>query len=302
LKQLAFGLVLLSTIAVTTYFQSEILRQRPTVLKLGPVPNAEVLKALAGEHRVSLALRSVARVMFYFGSFFDPNDNRLQKFPEYQSMFKHLENAVKIDPYNMDAYYFAQAAFTWEVGHAKDVNKMLDYGMQYRTWDYWLPFYAGFNAAYFLKDYATAAKYMQIAAKMSNNSLYTRLAARYFNEAGKSGLGLAFLETMAKGARNETVKGIYEKRIAAYKSLRRIEDAVASFVAKTGKQPDKLATLVRAGLMQEIPQDPYGGEFYLDATGKVRTTSDFAMMSENSTASPDLQGTGDINKQKKDKP
>ena len=153
-------------------------------------------------------------------------------------MFQHLEHAVKIDPYNMDAYYFAQAAFTWETGHAKDVNKLLDYGIKYRTWDYWLPFYAGFNAAYFLKDYPTAAKYMQTAAEMSNNSLFSRLAARYFHESGEAGLGLVFLETMAKGAKTEGIRNIYEKRIEAFKSVRLIEEAMVELkkVSWTSRQ------------------------------------------------------------------
>ena len=46
-------------------------------------------------------------------------------------MYKTLQTAAKFDPYNSDAYYFAQAAFTWEVGRAKEVNQMLDYGMKH---------------------------------------------------------------------------------------------------------------------------------------------------------------------------
>jgi tetratricopeptide (TPR) repeat protein len=214
-------------------------------------------------------------------------------------MFKHIENAVKIDPYNMDAYYFSQAAFTWEVGHAKDVNKVLDYGMKYRTWDYWLPFYAGFNAAYFLKDYEAAAKYMQIAAELSKSTLYTQLAARYFHEAGNAGLGLMFLETMAKGAKEENIKRAYQLRIEAFKAVRQIEDTVSGFSAQYERLPETLAVLIDAGMLSKIPKDPYGGEFYLDETGKVRTSSGFSMMPEESEVSPDSLEMEDDPSQKK---
>lgn len=281
LKRFFTGLILLTVLAFVTIQQADMLRQRPTVLKLGPVPNAGLLKALAGEHRVSMAFHSIVRVMFYFGSFFEERFNRIQKTPEYFSMYRHLDNSVRIDPYNMDAYYFSQAAFTWELGRAKEVNKMLDYGMQYRTWDYLMPFYAGFNSAYFLKDYAKAAKYMKRAAEISKNSLFTTLAARYFHEAGESELGLVFLETMAKNAQTLKVKKIYDRRIAAFKAVRQIESAVGEFRAIHTKPPESLEDLVDSGLLPDIPQDPYGGEFYLSQEGKVGTTSKFAMSGDD---------------------
>ena len=302
MKNAVIGLVLLIAIAVTTSLQSDFLRHRPTILKLGPVPHAGLLKALAGEHGTALAVRSITRVMFYFGSFFDPDENRLQKFPEYFSMFKHLEHAIKLDPYNMDAYYFSQAAFTWEVGHAKEVNKMLEYGMKYRTWDYLLPFYAGFNAAYFLHDYKIAAEYMQIAAEMSNNPLFTRLAARYFHESGQAGLGLVFLETMAKGAQSEKIRRIYETRITALKAVKLIEDSIAEYVSLYNEEPELLTRLVDVGLMQSIPQDPYGGDFYIDGTGKVRTTSNFAIKADEAYSTKELLELDDTLQDKKENP
>jgi hypothetical protein len=292
LKRFFVGLILLTVLAFVTVQQADMLRQRPTVLKLGPVPNAGLLKALAGEHRVSMAFRSVVRVMFYFGSFFEDRFNRIQEAPEYFSMYQHLENSVRIDPYNMDAYYFSQAAFTWELGRAKEVNRMLDYGMQYRTWDYWIPFYAGFNSAYFLKDYATAATYMKRAAEISGNSLFTTLTARYFHEAGESELGLVFLETMAENASTSKVKNIYERRIAAFKAVRQLETAVDEFRAIHARFPETLEVLVDNGLLPDVPKDPYGGEFYLSQEGKVRTTSKFAMLDDDSN--PDSEVLEDI--------
>ncbi len=59
----------------------------------------------------------------------------------------------------MDAYYFAQAVLVWDVGQVRLANELLEYGMRYRTWDYLLPFFAGFNYSYFLKDNEKAAQY-----------------------------------------------------------------------------------------------------------------------------------------------
>ena len=253
------------------------MRNRPVALKLGFAPQSKLLKLFAGEHAATLAFRTVVQVMFYFGSFFEEDFNRLQQSPVYVDMYQHLKSAVELDPYNMDAYYFAQASFTWEVGQHVIVNKMLDYGMKYRTWDYHLPFYAGFNSAYFLKDYASAARYYKIAAERSGNSLFTKLASRYFHEAGENKLALDFLDVMIKGARDQKTRLIYEQRREALLAVQKINQSVALFKEKFHRSPNDLSEIIEKNFLTDFPADPYGGDFYLDDDGRVRSTSKFAL-------------------------
>ena len=277
MRRLLPGLALLALLAAATLHQAETMRHRPVELKLGPVLSPALVRLLAGEHAGALAFRAVTRVMFYFGSFFDDDPNRVQKAPEYAAMYQHLGQAVQLDPYNLDAYYFAQAAFTWEVGRAREVNLLLDKGIGHRRWDYSLPFYAGFNAAFFLKDYPQAARYFQMAAERSGNPLFTGLAARYFNEAGQTQLGISYLETMIKGASDHKTRLIYAKRRDALLAVRTIEQAMARYRERYGQRPGHLGDLVARGLLPAIPVDPYGGTFYLDEQNRVRTSSKFAL-------------------------
>jgi tetratricopeptide (TPR) repeat protein len=191
-------------------------------------------------------------------------------------MFRTLETAAQLDPYNMDNYYFVQAAFTWELGRIAEVNALLEQGMKHRIWDPWLPFYIGFNRAYFLKDYAGAAPFMQIAAERSGNPLYAKLAARYFYESKQTELGLVFLETMIAQTKDKAVKATYQLRRDALLAVSEIERALAAFRDSRGHNPSTLHELVDAGFLQEFPADPYGGTFYLDANGLVRSTSKLA--------------------------
>ena len=175
-----------------------------------------------------------------------------------------------------DAYYFAQAALTWEVGEYRAANELLEYGMQYRTWDWYLPFFVGFNSAYFLKDYKSAGHYMQMAANLSGNPLFTTLAARYYYEAGQTDLGIIFLETMEKGAKDAKVRKLYATRREALIAAKELEAAVARYRERFGRLPPDLGELVAVGILLRIPADPYGGRFYLAANGVVRSTSKFA--------------------------
>lgn len=258
----------------TTY-----LKQRPVAQKMGYLPEAKVLKFMVADHRNLVAEWAVLKVLFYYGGLME-GGNEAQLFsvpPEYYSMFRTLQTALRLDPYNMDAYYFAQAAFTWDVGRAKEVNNMLDYGMRYRTWDYQLPFYAGFNAAYFLKDYAGAAEYMKKAAQLSGDPLFTNLAGRFFYESGREDLGIIFIKSMEKGTRDMKVKKLFQMRIQALEAVHVIRTAVKSFTSRYGRLPLTVDELVQKGLLASVPVDPYGGKFFITSDGSVESTSKLAL-------------------------
>ncbi len=252
------------------------LKDRPVEVKLGYLPHPKVLQVLVADQAPLVADLAILRVLFYFGTIIEKWQTNVIVRPEYYNMYKTLQAAIQLDPYNEDTYYFAQAAFNWELGRARDVNFLLEYGMKYRTWDYWLPFYAGFNYAYFLKDYEQAAHYMQRAAEISGNPLYGKLAARYFYESDQTSLGLAFLDTMIEATRDKAVKRTYEIRKEALIAVTSLEKALSAYRAEKQLLPEELQDLVQAGYIDEIPDDPYGGTFYIDPSGKIRTTSKFA--------------------------
>ena len=257
-------------IPFTTY-----LHHKPFVEKLGYVPSVTALKIVAADQKELVAASLVLKVIMYFGGL-TGNDNQAVIQPDYQGMSRLLHGAVQLDPYNMDAYYFAQAFLTWDAKQYKLANNLLDYGMKYRTWDWYLPFFAGFNSAYFLKDYAAAARYYQRASKLSGSDLFTLLAGRYMQESGQTQLAIAYLTAMEKGERNDTLKQGYQIRLKAFHEVRRIELARDSFRKARGHLPNTVEQLVQNGFLAPPPVDPYGGHFYLDPDGNVATTSKFA--------------------------
>lgn len=277
MKRGFFLSALILILVLVTKFQVGWLAERPIAIKLGYTPAAEVQRLLAGEHRLALSEMSVIRVLFYFGSLVEKWKNQVMLPPEYFNMYKTVETAVKLDPYNMDAYYFAQSAFTWEVGRAREVNALLDYGMKYRTDDWYLPYFAGFNSAFFLQEYEQAAQYMERAAQLSGKPLFAQLAARYFYESGRTQLGVAYLQGMIEQERDPQQKRVYKLRLDALVVTRTIEEALDEWRQGHDNDPQNIAELYSAGLLAQVPEDPYGGEFFIDEEGRVRTTSKFAL-------------------------
>jgi tetratricopeptide (TPR) repeat protein len=265
---LLYGILI---IPFTTY-----LRNKPFVEKLGYVPSVTALKTVAADHKELMAALLVLKVLMYFGGLSEKTEGQVAVPPDYISMSRLLHGAVKLDPYNMDAYYFAQGFLTWDVKQYKLANDLLDYGMKYRTWDWYLPFFAGFNSAFFLKDYTAAAKYYQRAGELSGSDLSRLLAGRYMQESGQTELAIVYLGAMEKGERNPAVKKNYQIRLKAFRETRRIEVARDRYRETRGTLPATVEQLVSGGFLSPPPRDPYGGQFYLETDGKVATTSKYA--------------------------
>lgn len=252
------------------------LKNKPFVEKLGYVPAVSALKSIAVDQKELVAASFVLKVMMYFGSLIEKSENQFTVPPDYKNMSRLLHGAVKLDPYNMDAYYFAQSFLTWDVKQYQLANDLLDYGMKYRTWDWYLPFFAGFNSSYFMHDFPKAADYYKRAGELSGQDLHKQLAGRYMQESGQTDLAIAYLSMMAKGERNPAVKKGYLTRLAAFKEVRRIEKARDRFRELHGSLPVAVGQLIGAGLLVPAPIDPYGGQFYIEPDGKVGTSSKFA--------------------------
>ena len=276
IQTVSTGIVCLLLYGILILPFTNYLKNKPFVEKLGYVPSVAALKTVAADQKELVAATLVLKVLMYFGGLVEKNDSQVAVPPDYISMSRLLHGAVKLDPYNMDAYYFAQGFLTWDVKQFKLANDLLDYGMKYRTWDWYLPFFAGFNSAYFLHDYKKAADYYKLAGDLSGSDLYKNLAGRYMQESGQTDLAIAYLSTMAKGERNPAVKKTYLTRLSAFKEVKRIELARDHYVKAGGVLPVTVETLIRSGLLTPPPSDPYGGRFYLEADGKVSTTSKFA--------------------------
>jgi hypothetical protein len=263
-------------------------RSRPLQIKLGYFPEAKAVSLVAADQKYTVATWATLKVLLYFGALIEKakGETLYASEPDFAGMFKILQTAVRLDPYDMDAYYFAQAAFTWETGHFKEVNDLLEYGMKYRTWDYQLPFFVGFNYGYFLHDYRNAALYMGKAAEIAKEQQFATLAARYFYEAGEDDLAIRFIDYMKKSAKDDNEKKLYEVRRKALVGVKTIKAAVRAFRKDHGRNPSGLRELVSAGYLTKLPQDPYGGQFYLEPDGMVRSTSKFAFIGGASSPRP----------------
>lgn len=199
---------------------------------------------------------------------------RLQDW-EWVWLFKTLETVTKIDPWFYDPYYFANAFFPWEGQMIPETNRLLESGAKARDWDWTLPFYAGFNEFFFLHNSERASELLMEAAKRPGAMpMIPTLAARLAYQGNQTENAIRFLVEFLQTVENPAERSQYEVRLQALQGIYILEQAVKSFQLKFNRPPLQLTELVIQGFLANLPEDPYGGNFYIATDGTIKTTSE----------------------------
>ncbi len=198
-------------------------------------------------------------------------------FPEWVGdvVFKAYRVASALNPYYFDIYYIASLNLMWDFKRYSDAEKVLKRAIKYRKSDWFWYFLLSFNYFYFMKKYDHAAKYMTEAARLRHSAFLASLASRLYYASGRTEIALSVLDNQIRNTKDENWKKELLKRKKALLGVLKIERAVEAFKRKEGRLPHDLNELLQKGYMKKIPEDPYGGRFYIDSDGTVKSTSNF---------------------------
>jgi hypothetical protein len=269
-----------ATLGILTEQHSALLQEgRQQQLFILPSP---ILKVMALDYKGIVSDFIFMKGMVYVGGLiqqsgggtdFQMNESQGREF------YNIMDISTDLDPYFQDPYYLANAFLTWDAGLVKEANILLDKGSRYREWDWSLPFFAGFNYFYFLDDNENAAKWLMDASRRPGASpTLTSLASKMAFKANKTESSISLLEEMMVKTDDQSMKELFEKRVEAFKTILVLEKAAENYKKKFRTKPPDIEGLVKKRIIAEIPKEPYGGRFYIDAAGNVRTTSESKLM------------------------
>lgn len=246
----------------------------PPLERLGVKPSFEATFFSSLEYRCLISQLLFYDASFYFGSMLEREHEK----PDYPMVLKYVDSATRLNPYNIDAHYFGQAVLTWDAGMVREMNHIMERGIKRRDWDFYLPFFVGFNYAFFLRDQASAAKYFEKAARLNPKMTFLpTYVARLYYESNKTEQALQYLKVVYEGTFNDVVRRSILTRITALESILLLEKAAQKYRETTGREPQQLDDLVTGGILKRIPPDPYGGTFYYDRNDKrIKTSSKLA--------------------------
>lgn len=194
---------------------------------------------------------------------------------EWDWLYRSVDAATDLDPWFYDPYLFGAMTLAWEANRVDLANALLEKALARREWDWSIPFYLGFNHFYFLQDNQQAAVYlMQASERPGGGGVLAQLATRLLYQEKKTENAVIFLREIIRKTEDERTRTIYQLRLDALENILLLERAVAAFRERFGALPANLSALVTAGMLREIPHDPYGGAFFLDERGDIKTTSE----------------------------
>jgi hypothetical protein len=238
-----------------------------------------ILRITALEFRGLASDFMFLKALVFLGSAYERQETPRVKEWEWRNLYNILVASTDLDPYFYDPYYFANANLTWSAGLVKETDTLLEKGSRYRVWDWSLPFWLGFNQFYFLQETDKASEYLMEASRRPGGSpLYASLAARIAYKGRKTENAILFLEELLRGTQDYDERKYYQTRLEALQAIQYLETSVDKYKTKFGKVPADINDLAIKKIISNIPKDPYGGKFFLDPDGSVKTTSDSMLL------------------------
>ena len=284
MRSLLIAIFVLSlALAANSVAISRVSRERDTLRKeegVGLLFPSSVSRIVALDYKGLLADVLFSRAQTFLGGKLIRKEKLSQE--EWDWIYKSADIATDLDPYFLDPYYFGAMNLAWDAQRVNEANSLLAKALHYRTWDWTIPFYLGFNHFYFLQDNEKASEYlMEASHRPGASSMMVDLAVKLSHKVNRTENAIIFLENILKRTDDERLRREYETRLVALKRLLYLEKGIAFYRKKFGRNPQKLEELIQRQIMKEIPADPYGGIFHLDTQGRVNSTSNFITLYTN---------------------
>lgn len=266
MRKLALVLLLgAATAAAASRLQPS--QERP--YDLGIVPGAAAARWTSFGHPTLVANLWWLRAVQYIG---DPHADRRG----WEKLYPAVELVTDLDPRHGYAYQVA-GVILGSANRVDESNAILEKGIRNVHDRYILPFLRAFNAFFYAGDYALAGRYYEIAARTPGAPPHLRqnVLAMYV-KGRRADAAIGFLQHSLEAAPDdETRKAVLEqiRQARMEQAASALDAAHQAFVAQHGFAPAGPVQLVAAGLLDAVPDDPYGGAFVLGPDGRYQSSA-----------------------------
>ena len=193
-------------------------------------------------------------------------------------IYRAMDIVTTLDPKFVEAYEAGGTALCTVVVMPEESNRLLEKGVKYNPGEWRLPLMLGVNYYFELADDAKAAEYIAKAAEAGGGPRYLApFASRLYLTAREPQKAIEFLVKSYEQTTDPHMKEYLELRLKhalVERDIQLFETAIDQYRRQLGRPPATLEALVKAGLLREMPMDPFGDRYVYDPqTLKVRSTS-----------------------------
>lgn len=213
---------------------------------------------------ISTGSKSFFADVFYVRGILSLSDSypdRMQKVTRVQDNFAA---ALTLDPGLIDAYFFAGVVIGEDKETIEEGNRFLRRHQSKNPGEWKIFYWQGFNH-YLLGEHVKAAYLYEKAANLKDSPLFLRSnQPMFFYLAGKADMGVLFLEGLLDSIEDPGQVTWIELKLNWLKNIVFLQEKVGEFKLIYGGFPGELSLLVDHGLIDSVPQDPFGRGYYFD--------------------------------------
>ncbi len=195
---------------------------------------------------------------------------------KYEWLGHVFEILTVLDPRFIGAYHFGAMTLAWDAHEPREAIGLLRKGMKANPMNWQLPFDAAFINYMLLDDYEAAGSFFAIASRLPDAwFVATRWAAVSVAKAGDFKTAREMWLDLYHGTENKKLRALVVRQLRLLKfeeMMDTLQRAVDRFRLDKGYLPGNLRELVSAGYLRRIPEEPFGGRFFLDGA-EVRSST-----------------------------
>jgi tetratricopeptide (TPR) repeat protein len=231
------------------------------------LPEGKILRAASLGHRSFLADIVWLRTIQYYG------EQRLttRNYDQAERLFQVIYDLA---PTFKGATRFGALVLSQDAGNPEGALALLARAAadDPLAWEY--PFDAGFIYQTCLSDYARAGEaYRRASMAKGAPPLAGRLAGQSFARFGDRASAREIWQEILAGAENDMSRRLAERNLVnldVADAEEKLTAAVLRFRVERGRIPANWEEMVRAGAIDAVPAEPWGGAYFFDAgTGQV---------------------------------
>jgi hypothetical protein len=264
---LLLGLALISVAAKLSLGLSDQYLAKP--YDVVHVPSGATMRTLALGHRTFVSDLYWLSAVQYIG------EQKAQQ-RGWGQLFPLIDLVTDLDPRHGYAYQTGGIVLS-AAGLLDQSDAILRKGMEKGPYWWSFPYYIAFNYWFYRGDYATAAKYAELAARRPGASPnISHLALSLASKSGTPADAIGLLQELRATVKDEVSAARIDEQLklaVLERDAQALEKAVARFKEEHGRSITSLHELVASGLVRALPADPFGGEYVWDAAeGKVHSS------------------------------
>ncbi len=277
------ALVLLSAVAVlgvTIAIQKAIdrksLSSEQSIKELLYFPSASAVKFFAGGNEMMIADYLWMRMIQYYAF-------HMRSDMKYEYLYPITDRLTDLDPKFLYPYTFGSLLLVHDAQDSVNSLKLLDKAKRENPDKWQFPYMKGFILYVFLHRGDEAVKEFVEASKLPkawDGAL--RFAAWISRKEGQRETSKRMWQDLydksSSKAEREVAK-FYLDKIYIDEEVERFQSLAVKYYKNTGKWPENMDDLIRAGLVSDIPKDLFGGKYYWSAEqNQVRNTTQDAYL------------------------